>query len=91
MQIPEVKQETVESIIEEVYAKNYSFGIDEFKANLETENRGAAIVLYSFIDAMSDYMAEDDVLESEKYSAIAKIASNLLYKSIEKQIEIDEM
>ena len=58
MQIPEVKQETVESIIEEVYAKNYSFGIDEFKFNHETENRGEDIVRYSFIYAMDSYTAD---------------------------------
>ena len=49
------------------------------------------LVLYSFIDALADYMADDDPIESEKYSAVAKISCNLLYKTIQKQIEINEM
>ncbi len=81
----------MQSIIEEVYIKNEDFGVEEFRSNLETDNKRVAIILYSFIDAIADYMSEDDPEKLEQYSAIAKIACNLLYKSIEKQFEINEM
>ncbi len=89
--IPVIKPETMQSIIEEVYIKNEDFGVEEFRSNLETDNKRVAIILYSFIDAIADYMSEDDPEKLEQYSAIAKIACNLLYKSIEKQFEINEM
>ncbi len=89
--IPVIKPETMQSIIEEVYTKNKDFGVEEFCSSLETDNRRTAIVLYSFIDAIADYMSEGDPEKLGEYSAIAKIACNLLYKSIEKQFEINEM
>tara|TARA_B100000029_G_scaffold195537_1_gene193623 strand:- start:264 stop:548 length:285 start_codon:yes stop_codon:yes gene_type:complete len=91
MSIPLIKPDTMQSIIEEVYIKNDDFGIEEFRSKLETDNKNVAIVLYAFIDAISSYMAEDDPERVNEYSSIAKISCNLLYKTIEKQIEIDEM
>ena len=79
------------SIIEEVYIKNEEFGIEDFVSNLNIDNRELSLVLYAFIDAISDYMADDNPARSEQFSAIAKISCNLLYKTIEKQMEIDEM
>ena len=91
MKIPLIKQETIQSIIEEVYIKNEDLGIEEFRSNLETENKEATLVLYSFIEAIAEYMGEDDFGKTEECIAIAKISCNLLYKSIQKQIEINEM
>ena len=91
MKIPLIKQETIQSIIEEVYIKNEDFGIEEFRSNLETENKEATLVLYSFIEAIAEYMGEDDFGKTEECIAIAKISCNLLNKSIQKQIEINEM
>ena len=79
------------SIIEEVYIKKEEFGVEDFVSNLNIDNRELSLVLYAFIDAISDYMADDDPARSEQFSAIAKISCNLLYKTIEKQMEIDEM
>ena len=79
------------SIIEEVYIKKEEFGVEDFISNLNIDNRELSLVLYAFIDAISDYMADDDPARSEQFSAIAKISCNLLYKTIEKQMEIDEM
>ena len=81
----------MQSIIEEVYIKNEDFGIDEFRSDLEKENKDVTLVLYSFIQAIADYMGEDDYEKREECIAIAKISCNLLYKSIQKQIEINEM
>ena len=89
--IPVIKQETMQSIIEEVYIKNEDFGIEEFRSDLEKENKDVTLVLYSFIQAIADYMGEDDYEKTEQCIAIAKISCNLLYKSIQKQIEINEM
>ena len=91
MSIPKIKPETMGSIIEEVYTKKEEFGVEDFISNLNTDNRELGLVLYAFIDAISSYMAEDDPERVNEYSSIAKISCNLLYKTIEKQIEIDEM
>ena len=91
MSIPKIKPETMGSIIEEVYIKKEEFGIEDFPSKMEVENRELGLVLYAFIDAISDYMGDDDPVKSEQFSAIAKISCNLLYKTIEKQMEIDEM
>ena len=91
MSIPKIKPETMGSIIEEIYTKKEEFGIEDFVSNLTKENKEIAIILYAFIEAISDYMADDDPARSEQFSAIAKISCNLLYKTIEKQIEINEM
>ena len=91
MKIPLIKQETIQSIIEEVYIKNEDFGIEEFRSNLETENKEATLVLYSFIEAIAEYMGENDFEKTEECIAIAKISCNLMYKSLQKQIEINEM
>ena len=79
------------SIIEEVYIKKEEFGIEDFVSNLNIDNRELSLVLNAFIDAISDYMADDNPARSEQFAAIAKISCNLLYKTIEKQMEIDEM
>ena len=91
MSIPKIKPETMGSIIEEVYIKKEEFGVEDFVSNLNIDNRELSLVLYAFIDAISDYMADDNPTRSEQFSAIAKISCNLLYKTIEKQMEIDEM
>ena len=90
MTLPKVKAETVESIIQEVYTKNTEFGIKDFKSQLETENIELAWVLYSFLDSIADSMYRDESLRDE-VCALSKICCHLLYKSLEKQIEINEM
>ena len=47
-QLPTVKLETIESIVDEVFAKNETFGVQEFMSRMETDNRDMCIVLYSF-------------------------------------------
>ncbi len=91
MKLPYVKGITVESIIDEVYAKHEMFGLEEFASALEKDNPSLAIVLYSFIEAVADYMGEDDLERREECVAIAKISCNLMYKSLEKQLDINEM
>lgn len=93
MKLPYVKEATVQSIIDEIYAKNKTFGIDEFSsaANLEVENTELALILYSFIESIADYLSRGDTQRMDELSCIAKIACNLTYKSLEKQLEIDEM
>ena len=91
MKIPKVKAETIESIIEEVYAKNKVFGIAEFQSNIGRENPEFFLVMESFTEAMADYMAGDDVERGDELCAIAKISYHLTYKTISKQMEINEM
>ena len=91
MNIPKVKAETVESIIEEVYAKNKVFGVREFQSNISRENPEFFLVMESFIEALADYMAEDDLDKGDQLCAISKIAYHLTYKAMCKQMEIDEM
>jgi len=91
MGIPLISQATMQSIIEEVCVKNEDFGVEEFSSNLETKNEPVAVVLYAFIDAISDYMSNGDQEKKEEFCALAKMSTNLLYKTIEKQIEINEM
>tara|TARA_R110000824_G_C15192058_1_gene674857 strand:+ start:465 stop:749 length:285 start_codon:yes stop_codon:yes gene_type:complete len=91
MTIPLINPDTMQSIIEEVCVKNEDFGLEEFRSDLETQNEDVAIVLYAFIDAVASYMSEDNPEKMDEYSAIAKMSCNLLYKTIEKQVEINEM
>jgi hypothetical protein len=93
LKLPYVKEATVQSIIDEIYAKNETFGVDEFSsiANLEVDNTELALILYSFIEAIADYLSQDDPQRMDELSCIAKIACNLTYKSLEKQLEINEM
>ena len=90
MKLPAVKTETIESIIEEVCTKNIEFGIKDFKSNLDTQNIELAYVLYSFLDSVAEGIYSNEALR-EEVCAIAKICCHLLYKSLEKQIEINEM
>ena len=90
MTLPKVKSDTVESIIEEVCAKNTEFGIKDFESHLDTENFELACVLYSFLDSIADSMCRDESLRDE-VCALSKICCHLLYKSLEKQLEINEM
>ena len=90
MTLPKVKSDTVESIIEEVCAKNTEFGIKDFKSQLDTENFELACVLYSFLDSISANVYTDETLRDE-VCALSKICCHLLYKSLQKQIEINEM
>ena len=93
MKIPKVKAETIESIIQEVYAKNKTFGVREFQSNICRENSEFFLVMESFIEALADYMVEEagDGDKGDQLCAVSKIAYHLVYKAIEKQMEIDEM
>ena len=91
MQMPKVKIDTAESIIQEVYAKNTTFGLDEFRSNIGKENSELSVVMESFVDAFADYISEDDEDAFDALCAISKISYHLLYKAISKQMEIDEM
>ena len=90
MTIPKVKAETAESIIQEVYTKNTEFGIKDFESKLETENIELAWVIYSFLDSITESIYIDEHLRDE-VCALSKICCHLLYKSLQKQIEINEM
>ena len=90
MTLPKVKSDTIESIIEEVCTKNTEFGIKDFESKLDTENFELACVLYSFLDSIADSMCRDESLRDE-VCALSKICCHLLYKSLEKQLEINEM
>ena len=91
MSLPKIKAETVESIIEEVYAKNKTFGVREFQSNIGRENTEFFLVMESFIEALADFIAEEDIEKGDQLCAISKIAYHLTYKAISKQMEIDEM
>ena len=90
MTLPIVKAETIESIIEEVCTKNTEFGIKDFQSKLDTENFELACVLYSFLDSIAEGMYDDEVSRDE-VCALSKICCHHLYKSLETQIEINEM
>ena len=88
------KTETVESIIQEVYAKHKTFGVEEFRSNISRKNPEFFLVMESFIEALADYMVEEwdgDEGKGDQLCAVSKIAYHLAYKAIEKQMEIDEM
>jgi len=89
--LPKVKSATIDSIIHEVYAKNKTFGIEEFMSNMDEDNRAMTIVLYPFIESISDYMASGDEILAEKFVAASKIIAHLVYKSLDKQMSINEM
>ena len=89
--LPYVKLQTIESIIDEVFNKNQSFGLNEFISNLEEDNAEMCIVLYSFIDALADQVSGGDNSSHDQYAAVAKITCHLLYKSLAKQLEINVM
>ena len=89
--LPYVNIKTIESIIDEVFHKNQSFGLNEFISNLEDDNTEMCIVLYSFIDAIADQISGGDNSTHDQYAAVAKITCHLLYKSLAKQLEINHM
>tara|TARA_R110002020_G_scaffold430381_1_gene640044 strand:+ start:356 stop:790 length:435 start_codon:yes stop_codon:yes gene_type:complete len=89
--IPKIKGITIESIIEEVYAKHSTFGVKEFESNIEEENPELYIVIESFVYALADYISQRDEDKLDELCAIAKISYHLLYRSISKQMEVDEM
>ena len=39
MKIPIINPDTMSSILEEVYTKNETFGVEEFSSGLETDNK----------------------------------------------------
>ncbi len=90
MKLPKVKADTIKSIIDEIFTKNHDFGVEEFESAIGTENEDFAEILFSFMDTIADYLGDTNH-EKEQFSAIAKIASHLVYKSLSKQLEIDEM
>ena len=89
--MPHISPDTIESIVEEVFTKNEDFGIKEFMSSLEEENREMSYILYCFIDSVADWYSGDDEEQREEFCAIAKICCHLMYKSMEKQLEIDRM
>jgi|TARA_R100000306_G_scaffold31618_1_gene33707 hypothetical protein len=89
--LPYVQLHTIESIIDEVFHKNTSFGVTEFISNMEDDNTEMCIVLYSLIDAIADQISGGDNSTHDQYAAIAKITCHLLYKSLAKQLEINTM
>ena len=89
--LPYVKLQTIESILDEVFNKNQSFGLNEFISNLEEDNAEMCIVLYSFIDALADQVSGGDNSSHDQDAAVAKITCHLLYKSLAKQLEINGM
>lgn len=89
--LPHISPDTIESIVEEVFTKNKNFGIKEFMSSLEEENREMSCILYCFIDSVADWYSDDDEEKREEFCAIAKICCHLMYKSMEKQLEIDRM
>tara|TARA_Y100000034_G_C6884325_1_gene405801 strand:- start:23 stop:328 length:306 start_codon:yes stop_codon:yes gene_type:complete len=89
--LPHINPDTIESIVEEVFTKNEDFGIKEFMSSLEKENREMCYILYCFIDSIADWYCHDDEEQREEFCAIAKISCHLMYKSMEKQLEIDRM
>jgi hypothetical protein len=90
-ELPYVQLHTIESIIDEVFHKNTSFGVTEFISNLEDDNTEMCIVLYSFIDAIAEEVSGGDNALHDQYAAVAKITCHLLYKSLAKQLEINTM
>ena len=88
-QLPTVKLETIESIVDEVFAKNETFGVQEFMSRMETDNRDMCIVLYSFIEAVADSLSQYNDVQKEEFCALAKMSTHLLYKGLTKQIEIN--
>ena len=52
---------------------------------INNNEKGAALL------RIAEVIGEDDLERINEYSSIAKISCNLLYKTIEKQIEIDEI
>tara|TARA_B100000029_G_C17037028_1_gene764419 strand:- start:174 stop:608 length:435 start_codon:yes stop_codon:yes gene_type:complete len=89
--VPKIKGVTIESIIEEVYAKHSTFGVREFESNIEEENPELYIVIESFVYALADYISQGDEDKLDELAAIAKISYHLLYRTISKQMEVDEM
>ena len=59
-------------------------------STMEKENRDMCIVLYSFIDAVANSLANYNEEQKERFCALAKMSTHLLYKSLTKQIEIDK-
>jgi hypothetical protein len=91
MRLPRVKRETIEGIVGEICSKNETFGVEEFRSNLEKDNEDLADGVYGLIEILAEYMCGGDEIRLEESCAIAKLSCNLLYKSMEKQIEINEM
>jgi hypothetical protein len=86
--LPVVKSSVLDSIIAEVFVKTNNFGITDFRSSLEEDNKELAKVLY---DSVADHIADGDPELSEKVCAAYKVACHLLYKSLEKHIEIKAM
>ena len=89
--LPKVKSSVIDSIIGEVFVKSTSFGIKDFRASLDETNTELARVLYSFMDTISEHVADGDEELSESICSTYKIACHLLYKSLEKHLEIKAM
>lgn len=89
--LPNVRLDTIKSIVGEVFDKNQDFGISDFKSSLEEENPDMCKILYTFIDSISDSLPDYTIRQREELSAIAKMACHLMYKGMTKQLEINNM
>lgn len=89
--LPRVRFETVTSIVDEVFTKNTDFGLSDFLSTMENSNPDLAVVVYSFIDSIADALAKYNEEQQDEICAVAKMAAHLVYKSLEKQLEINHM
>lgn len=87
--VPHVHPATIESIISEVFSKNEDFGVKEFMSSMEKENADMCFVLYTFINSIADTLSKYNEEQREEFCALAKMACHLMYKSMEKQMEIN--
>jgi len=91
MKLPMVKRETLVGIVGEIYSKNKTFGMKEFQSNLEKDNKVLAEGIYDMIGILAEHMCDGDKMRLAESCTVAAISCNLLYKSLEKQLSIDEM
>ena len=89
--LPNVKLDTIKSIVGEVFDKNADFGLSNFESLLQEENLDMHKVVYTFIDSISDSLPDYTDRQREELSAIAKMACHLMYKGMTKQLEINDM
>jgi len=89
--IPHINKDTVEGIVSEIFSKNKTIGLEEFQSEeFLKHNRDMAVVVFSLIDTMAEYFSSGDEDRFEEICCASKIAAHLVYKSISKQMEINE-
>jgi len=89
--LPRVKYETIKSIVGEVFDKNKDFGLGDFESSMEDENLELAFVLHTFIESITTSVPGYDLDQRDELAAVAKMSCHLLYKSMTKQLEINDM